>query len=365
MIAAAPSYDVKPVQALSADERAAWAAMTRARPTLWSPYFQLGFTEQMAVLSGRVRVIVVRAAGAPIAFLPFMAVVAGFAQPVGGPIADMHGLIADDPARIDIAAILGAAGLSFYSFHGVPAEQSGFEAGVRHRYDSHAADLSQGFQAWWERASDGGKRGSFKKAQRDARNLARDYGPLRFELNDTSEAAFAALIAWKRAQYQRSRHFDVFAPRWTGQLLRRLWALREGPLQGQLSSLYAGKQLMAVHFGMKGEHAANYWFPAHDPDHDKHAPGVTLFDYLYRAWAEEGVQRVDLGEGDTRFKLQFGGARVALMGGVARRDTVVARMFRGFGAIGDAMAKAPVGFIAKAPYRISSRVRTKLYYGLV
>lgn len=359
------TYDVKRADALTADERDAWRAMTRARSSLWSPYFQIEFIDQMQAVSDRVRVVVVREAGAPVAFLPFLCVVAGFAQPVSGQICDTHGLIASDPAAIDVPTLAAAAKISFYSFHGVPDDQTGFAPYVRYRYEAFAADLSGGYDAFHERVSEGGTRPSFKKQTRKTRNLERDYGPMRFELNDRSEAAFQQMLALKSAQYRRSRHFDVFSARWTIDLLRRLWADQTGPLQGQLSTLYVGDRLVTAHFGMKGERVANDWFPVYDQEFYKYSPGLILIEMMYRAWVNEGVLRVDRGGGETEAKLQFTDLRLPMMGGLVRRSTLAAQTYRGFGALCDVVAKTPNDFVAKLPHRISAKIRSQLLYGLV
>lgn len=359
------AHEIKRADQLSADERDGWTAMVAGRESLWSPYFQLEYIDAMQALSDRVRVVVAREAGAPVAFLPYLPVVMGYAQPVGGPVCDTHGVIAADPAHADVEAMFEAAGVSLFGFHGVPADQAGFETGVRYRYDCLSADLSAGYQAWYDRESENGTKKSFKRLARDTRMIERDYGPLRFELNDASERAFETLIAWKRDQYRRSRYFDVFSVPWTEKLLRMLWARQEGPLQGRLSTLYAGDRLLAAHFGMQGARAANHWIPAYDPDHAKWGPGKTLTDMLYRAWAEEGVRRVDLGGGESEFKLHFSGVRLPMLAGVMTRDTASTRAYRGFGVVSNAIAKAPAPFIAKAPHRVGVRIRNRLLYKLV
>ena len=67
---------------------------------------------------------------------------------------------------------------------------------------------------------------------------------------------------------------NVFAFPWTRALLDRIFACRGEAFAGELSALYAGDRLAAVHFGMRSYGVLHLWFPSYDADLAKFSPGL-------------------------------------------------------------------------------------------
>lgn len=346
---------IKRPSELSAAETGAWRAFQQADPALSSPYYALDFALACDQARSDTRVAVVREKGQIRGFLPFQRGPLGYCLPLGGPLGDFQGLVAETGAQIGLKAVLRAARISVFPFSFVPASQSAFAGSFEHSEDSHYADLSSGFEAWRTDRMVAHKK-SLKRHEARARQLERKHGDLRFCMDDSDPAAFAALLAWKSAQYRATGFFDVFSVPWTSALLRALWAKRGDEFCGQLSTLYAGEHLVAAHFGIRTARAAHYWFPAYDPDFARYGPGHTLLLEMIRAHAAAGVQAVHLGVGDFRYKHQFGGATVSLCSGTAMAPSLGALCRQGAQSMQKVFEALPLGPVSRLPGRALRRL---------
>ena len=72
--------------------------------------------------------------------------------------------------------------------------------------------------------------------------------------------------------------------------------------QGTLSVLHVGERIAAVHLGLRSEQSLSCWFPAYDPSLARYSPGLVLMLGMARAAADAGLQHLDLGKGDERYK---------------------------------------------------------------
>jgi CelD/BcsL family acetyltransferase involved in cellulose biosynthesis len=88
-------------------------------------------------------------------------------------------------------------------------------------------------------------------------------------------------------------------------LLRRLLHAESDALQGQLSALYAGSELVAVHYGLRRGNVLHSWFPAYSAMYSKYSPGMEMFLQLARHAPNEGVQLLDFGYGAEPFKTKL------------------------------------------------------------
>src|SRR5690606_10918792 len=112
-------------------------------------------------------------------------------------------------ARLDIREIAARAGVRVFAYEALPADQA------RHGF-SGAADidgcavigLEDGFDAWL--AGRKTATGAMKRLEASRRALERTHGALRVTIEESSDAVFERLIAWKRAQLRAAGHFDIF-----------------------------------------------------------------------------------------------------------------------------------------------------------
>jgi CelD/BcsL family acetyltransferase involved in cellulose biosynthesis len=141
---------------------------------------------------------------------------------------------------------------------------------------------------------------------------------------------FDALVAWKSDQYLRTGATNVFGFSWTMRLLEKVLAAPGQEFGGILSALYAGDKLVSAHLGLRSHGVMHLWFPAYDPAFGKYSPGLILLLELAKAARSLGVQRLDLGKGDTRFKTSLMTGAVSLAEGSVAVNPLVRGLRRGW-----------------------------------
>ncbi|XBQ15683.1 MAG: GNAT family N-acetyltransferase [Oceanicaulis sp.] len=345
---------LKDVSSLSSDDREAWAAFQAADPALASPYFALGFLDAVAAARSDVRVVCAYEAGAPVGFLPLHTGPLGHARPLGGPLGDHHGLIAARGARLDIDALLAAAKVPVFDFFGAVAE-AGFQDREGVRDGSWVVDLGGGYDAYLARQKKPG--GNTFRTIMAANRKLEEAGEVVFRFDDRRPETLEALLEWKSGQYHASGHFDVFSVEWTRKLIHHLSASENPGARALVSSVELNGALVAAHFGLLGERALHYWFPAYDPDFARLAPGNALLSRLLEALAGEGIAEVHLGPGEYRYKAALGSWQFALVQGCAGQGPVAAAR-RAAAALEAAAERLPIGRAAHWPGKAFRRIDT-------
>jgi CelD/BcsL family acetyltransferase involved in cellulose biosynthesis len=352
--------------ALDETDLAAWRRFQRQDIALASPFLGPEFTRIAAEVRRGVEVAVMRRDGAAIAFLPFERRVR-IGGPVAGAMSDCQAVLAESGLDLDVRALVRAAGLSVYDFTFARIAQSRFLPFHRSTCTSHLIDLSAGFDTYLRERREagrflpGGTSGLPHHALQRARRLERQAGPLRFTLHDPDPSTLGQLIAWKRQQYRRTGASDVFARRWTADLLERIHATQSPAFAGVLSTLSIGPRVIAAHMGMRSGDVLHWWFPSFDIAFARHSPGIILLVELCRAAAERGIRIIELGPGEEGYKLLMANAGVTMAAGhiVARPSFSASwRCLRhGMEAIA---ARMPIGRYAGWPAKLFQRFETAM-----
>ncbi len=288
---------IRTAQELTTAEDAAWRSLVAGDPALASPYFHPDFFHAVAGQCRTARVVINEIAGAPVGFLPLHVTAARIAQPIGGLLSDLHGVIGQG----DAAAMVAATGTACLPMRHVFGASS--VAAQRHAF--HIIDLRDGFAAWEDDRRSFAK-SAFRAIRTRADKASKAHGSVRFKFDEAAPQALAMLVTWKRAQYAETRQPDVLARPWVQGLLRHL--LDAGPdagVRAQISTLSFGGKLAAVHLGLRTAKILHYWFPAYDPEFAELSPGNILLRRMVEAAAAQGCQAVHLGAGEVRYKLEF------------------------------------------------------------
>ncbi|MGO9115136.1 MAG: GNAT family N-acetyltransferase, partial [Thermoguttaceae bacterium] len=249
--------------------------------------------------------------GEPLGFFPFQRSRRNIGIPVGGPLNDFQGIIARPGFLFDAAAMVRGCRLSGLRFTQLLASQQPFQPYHWLTNDSPSIDLREGFDAYCRRREAGSK--FLSRIRNHRRGAIRNLGPLRFEGNTSDPQVLKSLIAWKSRQYERIRAANPLTRPGTLAFLRRLLALSGAECQGVLSALYFGDHLAAVHLGLRCRNVLHAWFPSYNEELAKYSPGSIYF-VEHAAEAEPlGIQRIDLGGGNEKFKtsLRSSGTQVA------------------------------------------------------
>jgi CelD/BcsL family acetyltransferase involved in cellulose biosynthesis len=361
-----PSVTLVAPQDLDEADLATWRRFQGQDIALASPFLGPEFTRIAAEVRRGVEVAVMRQDGAPIAFPPFERR-GHTGGPVAGAMSDCQTVLADARLGLDVRALARAAGLSVLDFTFAVAAQAPFLPFHRSTCASHLIDLSAGFNAYLQERREagrflpGGSSGLPHHALQRARRLERQAGPLRFALHDPDPDTLRRLIAWKRQHYSRTGASDVFARRWTVDLLERIHATQAPSFAGVLSTLSVGQQVIAAHMGMRSRDVLHWWFPSYDIAYARHSPGIILLVELCRAAAEQDIRIIELGPGDEGYKLLMANAGIPMAAGHIVARASLSASWRGIrhGMEGIA-ARMPLGRYAGWPAKLFRRVETAM-----
>lgn len=313
-----------PFSELSSEQLAVWASYLNGQVLRSSPYYRPEFFAGLVQVGRPVEVLLVQDAQGIAGFLPFE-MRGGIACPAGGGMNDYQGPILRPGAAPDPLEILRGAGLKRLDYdHLFPADLPGWS-----RFNTRCAGSPQmvvtgGVDAYQELLRSSGQRNELKTTQRLTRKLGREVGQVRFELDDRDPVLFEKLKEWKSAQYQQTGAHDAFEDEWRGDLLEHYQQSRDPQFRGLMASLYAGEQLVALHYYLQSGTVLHSWFPTYDPAFSKYSPGRVLAVCVIDAAAEQGIELVDMGKGESAYKLRSMTQMVEVGEGVV--DTVVWRV---------------------------------------
>ena len=298
-----------------------WRQIQEADPDLASPYFAPEFSAAVGLVRPDARVAIIEDGG-KIGFFPFQRGKFGIGKPIGGLLSDYHGLIASKDLAVDVAGLLRACQLVAWDFNHLPLSQTVFQGGCRQETSSPVMDLSHGYEAYVsERRAAGTEQ--IKKCGNLIRRVEKELGALRFVEHSPDPDVLKTCLRLKTEQYLRTGKRDLFAVAWIRELLARIHQLRSTNFAGMLSALYAGEQLMAVHFGMRHRAVWHYWFPAYHEEFAKYSPGLLLLLKMAEHAPGMGVSAIDLGQGASFYKQRLMNRSVPLGVGSVERCTPV------------------------------------------
>ncbi|MFZ6707674.1 GNAT family N-acetyltransferase [Undibacterium sp. TC9W] len=272
-----------------------------------SPYYSSAFTSIIANARDDTSILVVEDAGRIVAIWPFHALSSFSAVSIGDFLADYQGPVCEVSLDLRIADALRAMQCRYFSFNHMPSALGKFSQYAWIHSHSHILDLTGGFDVYAQRLTEMRDASLLKKVATNERKLSKKFGELRFELQSSSDTDFAALIAGKRDQFQRTvgAEHDIFRLDWVRQVMDEIRAANAPDFAGLLSTLYAGDTLIAAHFGMRSGKVMHYWFPWYHTDFAEHSPGLILLTQCARHAAQTGITTIDLGRGDQPYKLRF------------------------------------------------------------
>jgi CelD/BcsL family acetyltransferase involved in cellulose biosynthesis len=317
-------------RSLTPDQIAHWSRIQQGDSTLSSPFFCPEFTSIVASARDDVLVAVLEQDGRPAGFFPFQRGRWGVGRPVGWQISDYQGVIAEPGMRWNAKQLLRACGLKTWEFDHLIGSQSAFEPFWESRRRSPFIDVSNGIEAYLEERRRAGAR-AVTELRRKMRKLEREQGALRFAADVQDPEALDALVRWKSDQYLRTGAADVLARAWIRRVLELAHRTRGDGFSGLLSVLYAGDRVVAMHMGIRSSTVWHYWFPAYDPALARYSPGLALILKMAESAPSLGIEAIDLGKGEARYKLGLMSGAVPLAEGrvdLPSLGTAAARMRR-------------------------------------
>ncbi len=307
--------------------RSVWRRLQQTSLDLASPYFCLEFIEAVAAVRRGLRVAVLEEAGGIVGFFPFERTRLGEGHPAGGKLSDYHGVIASPETLWSPLELLRACRLASWRFDHLPESQVSFAGYAQARAVSPALDLSGGFEAYRGQRRQAGSLW-LAQLERKARKLAREVGPLRFEVHTRERAVLERVLAWKSAQCRRTGTVDFFGLRWPRELAERIASEQHTTFGGVVSALYAGDKLIAAHLGMRSDRVWHWWFPVYNRRFARYSPGGILLLRVAEAAAKSGAALLDLGKGPDGYKESFATSETWLLEGCIARGMLIPQLRR-------------------------------------
>lgn len=341
---------------LTPDDIAAWKSILANNPTLDSGYYRPELTLAAARVRNDVEVAIVSQGGKPEAFFPFQRGDNNCATAITGRLSEFHGMILPQDSTVDIREIVKACGIRSWRFDHAPIWRKELEPFAWARSESPYMDLSDGYDAYTEKLREGGS-SAIKQTQRKQRKLAREVGPLRFEYDTDAPEAWDALVKWKSEQYVRTNTLDIFRYDWVHDLLKSIRAEKSPEFSAPLSALWAGDQLAAVHLGLASSTAMQIWFPAYNRDLQNYSPGLVILLELASAAAEHGIQRIDFGKGEERYKYEFSTDVLPLLEGGVDFRFAMPTILASWNKLNQAIRRSPWRKQLEAPILATRRFR--------
>ena len=359
---------------LSETDISTWRMLCASRPEFANPLMGPDFALAVGMVRPDARVTVWRWPGRTAGFLAYHRRPGSYARPIGAPLSDYHGLVAEQ--GLDAEEAMAAAGLSAYRFTGLTDPHRAFAGAVVQR-ESFVIELETTGEAYLEALRAASPK-RFKNYRRLDHKLDREVGALSIRSADRDQAAFDTLLCWKREQLARTGAHDFLKAGWTQGLLQSLFARQEGDFQGLMVNLYAGDRLVAGHFGIRQGGVYHPWIASTDPELAAWSPGQVFLGRAIAAMPDMGLTTYDLGPGHEHYKRPYalttrmigeGVATAANLGGRAAQMSEQAWSLaggHGQGAVGklrrrlDIIASTELSFTGRArglAQAIGARVR--------
>ena len=270
--------------------------MQRATPSLANPFLSPEFAMAVGRFRPGARVAVLTEGQSITGFFPFERRRLSTGAPICGWITACQGVIHAPGAEWDPQELLRGCRISAWRFDNLIADQQPFVAYHSAIVAAPLIDLSDGFEAYYAKLQVKSPR-FCKELARRARKLERDFGEVRVMTGSRDTNVLRTLMAWKSEQYRQTDHVDRFEQPWLVELLDVLLATRSAQLNGMLSVLYAGDQLVAAQFGLRSETLLVGWFTGYETSLRKYAPGLLHIKGLAEEMAVAGIHTIDMGAG--------------------------------------------------------------------
>jgi CelD/BcsL family acetyltransferase involved in cellulose biosynthesis len=299
-MAAATSTRVLPIADVDENLQTQWESLRAASRVYRSPFFSFAFLRAVSEVGLKVEAAVQTAENELVIALPFARHAGRLAMPAGLGINDAHGFLKRGNYQSNPTEFLSASGLQSFRFHAAPPELFETQQYAVGSHRSFLADLRvdpRGYEHYLRHNSD-----TIDRQGQKTRRLIRKSGPLRLDFDCRDPRMIDYLIKLKGEQYQRTHTYDILAVDWIRRLLHRLHADKDSLVRGIVSVLYAGDQVVALHYGLVERDWLHYWFPVYDAQYSYGSPGTVLFVEIAKQAEEHGFTAIDMGYGEQPYK---------------------------------------------------------------
>jgi CelD/BcsL family acetyltransferase involved in cellulose biosynthesis len=303
----------KRMSEITSDERIAWSSLLFSNPDCRRAFLAPDFSDAAARSGHEVWVVVGYQEEKPCWFIPLQRHREwigrwGVFEPVGGCMSDYFGAIGVPGSVVLPEHIFTASRgrIAAVLFTHLDESQAKFGLSAGEPRVGLRTYIGNSAETYWADLRRRDKKLVYDTERRE-KKLAADHGEPCFEWRSSNaQADLRKLIEMKTEQYTRTgKHGGPLFHKHNVDLLERLLSTVDDGCEGVLSVLRSGKDIVAVHFGLRCHDVLHIWFPVYATKFASYSPGRILLKHILWNAAEHGVYTLDRGEGDTAFKRDF------------------------------------------------------------
>lgn len=280
-----------------------WKELHRASGRAVGPFLHPSYVQAVGRVRPEIEVGVLTDGGRVVGFLPFERLPLDVGGSVGGRLCDLSGILSEPGVVCDPAELMRALGLRMLRLAGTWNEDPLLGASVGATKRSPYMDLSEGFEGYRQASRDSGSRITKQVGQR-SRKLERERDHVAFAWHTDDDEALDELLVWKAAQRRATRTANVLELPWALELLNVLRTTDSEGIEPILSTLRIDGEMAAAHFGIRTERVLHYWIAGYSNEFSRYSPGLITLMKVARAAPERGIERIDLGPGEERYKVR-------------------------------------------------------------
>ncbi|HUJ10582.1 MAG TPA: GNAT family N-acetyltransferase [Verrucomicrobiae bacterium] len=308
-----------PAKALAVDLVQKWTILQRGNRLLSSPFFCPEYTSAIAGARDDVFIGILEEDNEVVGLFPFQRVKRVAGLPIGWPMCDYQGLIAGPETDWNPEELLRGCRLVAWDFDHLIVSQPAFRPFIRQRRQSWILNLATGYESYAQGKIQSGSR-LVERIDRQVRRLQRNVGPVRFEPRVADHAVLDQMLVWWAEKWTKGERVG----RWTSAVLHKVLETRTDGFAGMLSALYAGDELLALDFGMRTQSVWHSWFPAYNRQFARYSPGAVLLMKIAEAAPSFGIKVLDLGPGESPYKLRLANDSIVIAEGSVAAFPLVA-----------------------------------------
>ncbi len=294
------SVELKTVDQLTDADWQKWEDLRTQGCWMESPFLAPEFVKLATDAFPSTRVAVLKSGSTTVGFWPFES-----RNRTGNALAalvtELSGVVASDQLLFNPSQLLPLLGLKRWKFDCVPESQQRFHSYFVHRQESFYLSLAGGFEEYQQQLKSAGSR-QWADNARKVRKLEREHQSLQWTWHESDPGILDQLFAWKREQYKRTGQIDVLGIPQVQSLVRQIHKYQSKKFSGVLSCLSIDRHPIALHLGILNQNVLTSWFPTYDPAFAAYSPGRILLLKIIEESARRGIQRIDFGQGDERYK---------------------------------------------------------------
>ncbi len=287
-----------------------WSQVQEAEREYDSPFFRPEFTLLAAEIWRNVSVGILEEHGTVVGFFPFERYLFGIGRPVVPMVSDFQGVVVRSGVDWCADQLLRGFRLAYIEFNHLIASQAPWTPYQTRIGNSPAIDLAQGYEKYAQGRRNVGS--VLQRLERQHRQFEREIGPLRIELDTRDPAVLEWLVRMKSRQCAQKGYADALSVPNIRRFVELIHATHTQQFSGILSVLYVGDRIAAAHFGLRSGSVWHYWFPVYDERFGKYSPGLLLLLSMAQAAPDMGIRRIDLGKGDSDYKIRLSNSVIEL-----------------------------------------------------